>query len=126
MVTAEILLDGRITSIRVGQFKGLRDEVPADPALHRVMRDFLRDLRTGRHPLNREQLHAYRQWADEHCSFGWHRRPLSLAHARQAFPLYLPLLPRDTPSDFDQWRRETGLTDGLRAALKLLTKHIAA
>jgi len=34
--------------------------------------------------------------------FGWSSRPLSLAHARQAFPLYLPLLPRGTPADFDQ------------------------
>jgi hypothetical protein len=45
---------------------------------------------------------AYREWADEHYCFGWSSRPLSLAHAQQAFPLYLPLLPRGTPADFDQ------------------------
>lgn len=102
MVTAEILLDNRITSIRVTQFRGLHHEVPDDPALHQTMREFLRDLRSGRHPLNREQLRAYRKWADEHYSFGCSSRPLSLAHARQAFPLFLPLLPRGTPADFDQ------------------------
>ena len=94
MVTAEILFDERIAALRVGQFKGLFDEVPDDPALHQAMRDFLRDLRTGAHPLNRQQLRAYRQWADEHVYYGSGSRPLSIAHAREAFPLYLALLPR--------------------------------
>lgn len=122
MVTAEILLDQRITSIRVAQFKGLHDEVPDDPALHQAMRDFLRDLRSGRHPLNREPLRAYRKWADEHYCFGWGSRPLSLAHARQAFPLYLPLLPRGTPGEFDQWCEQTGLREELAAALRLIAQ----
>ena len=122
MVTAEILVDARIAALRVGQFKGLYDEVPDDPALHQAMRDFLRDLRTGAHPLNRQQLRAYRQWADQHI-YGWSQRPLSLAHACEAFPLYLALLPRRTPADFDQWCTQTGLTDGLRAALRLLTRY---
>ena len=117
MVTAEILLDQRITSIRVAQFKGLHDEVPDDPALHQAMREFLRDLRSGRHPLNREQLRGYRQWADEHYGcYGCSSQHLSLAHARQAFPLYLPLLPRCTPAGFDQWCEQTGLREGLGAA----------
>jgi hypothetical protein len=120
-VTAEILLDARIASLRVAQFKGLYDEVPDDPALHQAMRDFLRDIRTAVHPLNRKELCAYRQWADEHV-YAWSQRPLSLAHAREAFPLYLALLPRRAPSDFDQWCDATGLTDGLRTALRLLAK----
>jgi hypothetical protein len=121
-VTAEILLDRRIASIRVGQFKGFHDEVPGDPALHQAMRDFLRDLRTGLHPLNREQLRAYRQWADEH--YGYDRsRHLTLAHARQAFPLYLALLPRGMPAAFDEWCEQTGLREGLAAALRHLKPH---
>jgi hypothetical protein len=120
MVTAEILLDERITSIRVAQFKGLHDEVPDDPALHQTMREFLRDLRSGRHPLNREPLRAYREWAAEHYCFGWGSRPLSLAHARQAFPLFLPLLPRGTPAEFDQWCEQTRLREGLSTALRLI------
>lgn len=120
-VTAEILLDPHIASIRIGQFKGLCDEVPDDPALHQAMRDFLRDLRSGRHPLNRDQLRAYRKWADDHYSF-WicSSRTLSLAHAREAFPLYLPLLPRGTPASFDQWCEQTRLREGLREALRLI------
>jgi len=114
--TAEILLDDRIAAIRVGQFKGLYNQVPDDPALHQAMRDFLHDLRTGTHPLHRQELRAYRQWADEHI-YGWSRRPLSIAHAREAFPLYLPLLPRGTPADFDLWCEQSGLRQGLRAAL---------
>jgi hypothetical protein len=121
MVTAEIVLDQQIAAIRVAQFKGLCDEVPNDPALHQAMRDFLRDLRSARHPLNRDQLRAYRKWADENYHFGWGGRPLSIAHARQAFPLYLPLLPRGTPGEFDQWCEETGLREGLGAALRLIT-----
>ncbi len=122
MVTAEILLDARITSIRVAQFKGLHDDVPDDPTLHQAMREFLRDVRSGRHPFNREPLRAYREWADEHYCFGWGSRPLSLAHARQAFPLYLPLLPRGTPAEFDQWCEKTGLREGLGAALRLIAQ----
>lgn len=120
-VTAEILLDRRVASIRVGQFKGLYDEVPEDPALHQAMRDFLRDLRTGLHPLNRDQLRAYRQWADEHCSYGQSSQKLSIAHARQTFPLYVPLLPRGTPAGFDLWCGQTGLKDRLAVALRHTT-----
>jgi PcfJ-like protein len=121
-VTAEILLDRRIASIRVAQFKGLNDQVPDDPALHQAMRDFLRALRTGAHPLNREELRAYRHWADTQY-FGWADRPLSPAHARQSFPLYLALLPRGTPAEFDLWCDRTGLREGLRAALSQLARH---
>jgi hypothetical protein len=121
-VTAEILLDRRIASIRVGQFKGFHDEVPGDPALHQVMRDFLRDLRSGRHPLNREKLRAYCQWAEEHYSY-YGSRHLTLAHARQAFPLYLPLLPRGTPGEFDQWCDQSGLREGLAGALRLIAQN---
>jgi hypothetical protein len=117
-VTAEILLDPSITSIRVAQFKGLYDHVPEDPALHQIMRDFLRDLRSGHHPLNREPLRAYRQWADRHYSC-WSSRSLTIAHAREAFPLYLALLPRGTPADFDQWCDQTGLREGLGTTLRL-------
>ena len=122
-VTAEILLDRRIASIRVGQFKGLHDEVPEDPALHQAMRDFLRDLRTGLHPLNRDELRAYRQWADRHY-FGSSERPLSIAHARQAFPLYVPLLPRGAAASFDLWCGQTGLKEGLSAALSHLPPSV--
>jgi hypothetical protein len=122
MVTAEIALDQKITSIRVAQFKGLYDEVPEDPALHQAMREFLRDLRSRCHPLNREQLLAYRQWADDHYHFGRSSRPLSLAHARQAFPLYLPLLPRGTPPGFDAWCDQTGLREGLSEAVHLIAR----
>ncbi|MGA8756003.1 MAG: PcfJ domain-containing protein [Stellaceae bacterium] len=121
VVTAEILLDARISSIRVGQFKGLYDEVPGDPAVHQAMREFLHELRTGAHPLNRQLLRAYRQWADDQI-YRWNTaRTPTLAHARDAFPLYLALLPRRTPADFDCWCEQTGLRQGL-AALHLLNK----
>jgi PcfJ-like protein len=122
MVTAEILLDARISSIRVAQFKGLYDEVPDDPGLYEAMREFLRDLRSGAHLLNRKELRAYRQWANDHIYYGSSTRPLSIAHARESFPLYLSLLPRRTPADFDQWCDATGLKEGLRTALRVLTK----
>jgi hypothetical protein len=86
------------------------------------MRDFLRDLRTGLHPLNRDELRAYRQWADEHNSYyRSSSQHLTLAHARQAFPLFLPLLPRGTPASFDRWCGQTGLKAGLDEALRHTT-----
>jgi PcfJ-like protein len=115
-VTAEILLDPRIATLRVGQFKGLCDQVPDNPSLHQAMRNFLRALRTGAHPLNRAELRAYRRWADTQY-FAWAHKPLSIAHAREAFPLYLPLLPRGTPSSFDLWCDQTGIKTGLTEAL---------
>jgi hypothetical protein len=121
-VTAEILLNDRISSIRVNQFKGLHDEVPSDPAIHQAMRDFLHDLRTGKHPLNRRELRTYRQWANDSL-YAWNRRALSIVHARQAFPLYLTLLPRRTPTDFDLWCKQTGLREALRNALALLKNN---
>ena len=121
-VTAEILLNASVTSLRVGQFKGLHDQVPDDPALHQALREFLRDLRTGAHPLNRAPLLAYRKWATENL-YGWSARPLSIAHAREAFPLYRALLPRGTPADFDLWCNATGLREGLRIALHVLRQY---
>ena len=120
--TAEILLDRRMASIRVGQFKGFDYEVPDDPALHQAMRDFLRDLRSGRHPLNREpaaQLTVNGPTSitlimDVAASIS------PLAHARQAFPLYLALLPRGTAAGFDQWCDQTRLREGLSAVLHLI------
>jgi hypothetical protein len=122
VVTAEILLDDRISSIKVGQFKGLYDNIPDDPAVHQAMREFLRDLRTGNHPLHRHELRAYRQWAQDNL-YGWNSRALSIAHARQAFPLYLALLPRATPKTFDLWCETTGLREALRSALRLLKQN---
>jgi hypothetical protein len=116
-VTAEILLDRGISSLRVGQFKGLHDQVPDDPALHQAMREFLRDIRAGAHPLNLRELRAYRTWAAAHLG-GWNSHQLPIAHARAAFPLYLPLLPRGTPPDFDRWCDTSGLRTGLIAALR--------
>lgn len=55
--------------------------------------------------------------------YGWSQRPLTLAHAREAFPLYLALLPRRTPADFDVWSEQTGLREGLSTALRLLARH---
>jgi hypothetical protein len=119
-VTAEILLDRGLSSLRVGQFKGLRNQVPDDPALHQTMRDFLRDLRAGAHPLNLRELRAYRLWAAEHVT-PWANGTLTLEHGRAVFPLYLPLLPRGTPPDFDRWCEASGLKAGLIVALRDLT-----
>ena len=51
------------------------------------------------------------------------QRALTLPHARAAFPLYLALLPRGTPAEFDLWCDRTGLTEGLLAALSQLAQH---
>ena len=120
VVTAEILLDRGLASLRVGQFKGEHDQVPDDLALHQAMRDFLRDVRTGAHPLNLRELQVYRKWVAEHPG-SWRRSTLTLDHARNAFPLYLPLLPRGTAADFDHWCDSSGLKAGLVAALRDLT-----
>ena len=119
-VTAEVLLDRGLSALRVGQFKGLHDQVPDDPALHLAMRDFLRDIRVGVHPLNVRELRAYRKWAAEHVT-PWSNSALTLDHARAVFPLYLPLLPRGTPPDFDRWCDTSGLKAGLIVALRELT-----
>ena len=81
IVTAEILLNNTISAIRVGQFKGHRNTVPDNPEIHQAMRDFLHELRSGAHPLNRQQLRTYRESADERL-YALRRQSVSLDHAR--------------------------------------------
>ncbi len=123
MVTAEILLDARIAALRVGQFKGLYDEVPDDPALHQAMRDFLRDLRTGAHPLNRQQLRAYRQWADQHILRIRSRGRCRSRTRARLFRSTSHCCRAARPPISISGATQTGLSDGLRAALRLLTRH---
>jgi len=124
-VTAEILLEHNFSKLSVGQFKGYRNQIPDDPALQDTMRAFLRNIRGGAHPLNLRAVKDYCRQIDESACFHREHRP-SLAHAREIFPLYLPLLPRSTPPDYDAWCAASGLKDGLLAAERLFAEALAA
>jgi PcfJ-like protein len=117
-VTVEIhlALNHRKPNLTVAQFKGYRNEVPADPALHGAMRRFLADLRSGRHPLNLPELARYR--GQEATAIDTEREELGLDHARDIYPYYLPLLPRGSPDRFDIWIERSGLAAGLTAAIE--------
>jgi hypothetical protein len=124
-VTAEIFLEHNFSKLRVGQFKGFRNQVPDDPALHDALRAFLHALRSGAHPLHLRAIKAHCRPIDE--SAGFHREHRqSLDHAREIFPLYRTLLPRGTPDEFDAWCGTTGLKDGLLAALRAFAEASAA
>jgi hypothetical protein len=114
VVTAEILLDPALSELRVGQFKGAHNKTPQDPALHQAMRDFLRDLRTGAHPLNRRALQQYLRWVEKNPYHGG-GKILDLDHAARAYPLYRALLPRGTPESFAAW--SSGFIGPLKAAI---------
>jgi hypothetical protein len=114
VVTAEILLDPTLSELRVGQFKGAHDKTPQDPVLHQVMRDFLRDLRTGAHPLNRRALRQYLRWVEKNPYYGG-GKTLDLDHATRAYPLYRALLPRGIPDTFAEW--SNGFIGPLKTAI---------
>ncbi len=48
---------------------------------------------------------------------------LPLDHARAAFPLYLALLPRGTPQDYDAWCESSGLKTAIAEILQRLPER---
>lgn len=123
VATIELNLSGTTAdtlSFRVGQFKAHRNKRP-DDELHDVLRAFLAALNSGAHPIFRAQLAAHRKRMERSGDYPWSARALPIAHARDVFPLYLPLLPRSTPPDLDIWCMQTGLTPALDRALTLLS-----
>jgi PcfJ-like protein len=118
-VTVEILLERKFSKLRVGQFKGSHNEIPDDPALHEAMRAFLRDVRSGVHPLHLREIKTWCEQIDERENFFGEALP-SLDHAREIFPLYLSLLPRGTPESFDAWCATSGLRESLLTSFRAI------
>lgn len=126
--TVEVALEGPIEApaLKVGQFKAIRNTRPADD-LHDVLRDFLRDVRSQAHAMNDVTLARYRRRMHKRGDYAWRSDALPLDHAREAYPLYRPLLPRPAPSSFDLWCVESGLVDTIdRAFAALLGKPSAS
>lgn len=111
--TVEVLLgaDWSQPCLTVGQFKGWRDQVAADP-YHPVLRQFLADLRGGAHPINAAALASYRKWARDNVT-PWSDDAMPLTFAQRVYPLYRALLPRPAPESFDEWAATSGLSEGL-------------
>lgn len=122
--TIELTLSGMTAdtlSFQVGQFKTRRNR-RSDGELLDVLRAFLTALRSGAHPIFRTQLAGHRERMQRDGDYLWSASALPLAHAREVFPLYLPLLPRGTPADLDGWCKQTGLTAVLDRAAALLSR----
>jgi len=123
VATIELNLSGTTADtlcFSVGQFKAHRNKRPNDE-LHNVLRAFLAALNRGDHPIFRTQLAAHRKRMERSGDYLWSARALPIAHARQVFPLYLPLLPRSTRPEFDIWCEQTGLTAAFERAMTLLS-----
>lgn len=121
MATVEVLLseDIKHPSMRVGQFKG-RNDAPAEPQYHTVLRAFLADLRSGAHPTNHRKVAAYRKTATERVT--WDQgQVLSMDHARKAYPLYRALLPKGSPDSLDEWIAANDVERGIDAVLDLVS-----
>lgn len=124
VATIELKLSGKTAdtlSFQVGQFKARRNRRP-DDELHDALRAFLTALNSGTHPIFRPQLAAHRKRMEQEGDYLWSARALPIAHAREVFPLYLPLLPRGTPADLDSWCEQTGLNAALDRAVALLSR----
>jgi hypothetical protein len=122
--TIELMLSGTTAetlSFQVGQFKAHRNRRPGDES-HNVLRAFLAALNSGAHPIFRTQLAAHRKRMEREGDYLWSAQALPIAHAREVFPLYLPLLPRGTPADLDTWCEHTGLTTALDHAAALVSR----
>ena len=124
VATIELNLSGMTAdtlSFQVGQFKARRNRRP-DDELHDVLRAFVAALNRGTHPIFRTRLAAHRKRMEQEGDYLWSAGALPIAHAREVFPLYLPLLPRGTPADLDGWCKQTGLTAALDRAAALLSR----
>lgn len=121
VATAELMLEGDIDdpSLRVGQFKAVDNGRPK-PDLHDALRVFLRDVRSGAHPINLVRLGRYRRRMRKAGDYVWRADALPIAHAREAYSLYRPLLPRNAPATFDDWSVESGLVDTIDRAIAAL------
>jgi hypothetical protein len=109
--TLELLLSGEpgtVLSIRSGQFRSFRDYRPPEH-LYDVVREFLDDLKSGRHPIHQSTITAYRKKMARSGDYAWHGSPLPMEHARSVWPLYRTLVPRGASDDFDSWCDASGL-----------------
>lgn len=118
VAAVELKLGSDLTAptLEVGQFKAYRNATPPGH-LHDPLRAFLQAVRNGDHPVNAGTLARYRKKMRDIWDGAWNSQALSLAHAREVFPFYLPLLPRGTPGTFDAWCKTTGLTAAIDATL---------
>lgn len=125
--TVEIALEGSIEAptLKVGQFKAIRNTRPADD-LHDALRDFLRDVRSQAHAMNAVTLARYRRRMHKRGDYTWRSDALPLDHAREAYPLYRPLLPRPSPASFDDWCVESGLVETIDRAFQALIETSSA
>lgn len=125
--TVEIALEGSIEAptLKVGQFKAIRNTRPADD-LHDALRDFLRDVRSQAHVMNAVTLARYRRRMHKRGDYTWRSDALPLDHAREAYPLYRPLLPRPSPASFDDWCVESGLVETIDRAFQALIETSSA
>lgn len=122
--TIELKLSGTTAetlSFQPGQFSAHRNRRP-DGELHDVFHAFLAALNNGSHPIFRTQLAAYRKRMERDGDYLWSSNVLPIAHAREVFSLYLPLLPRGTPLDLDSWCEQAGLAAALDRAVMLLSR----
>lgn len=123
VATIELKLSGTSAdtlSFQVGQFKSRRNERP-DDELHDVLRAFLHDANCGKHPIFRSQLAAHRKRMEREGDYLWSSSVLPIAHAREVFPFYLPLLPRGTPENLHAWCEQTGLAVAIDHAVAVLS-----
>ncbi len=118
VATVELKLGSDLAALtlEVGQFKAYRNATPP-VHFHDPLHAFLRAVRNGDHPVNAGTLARYRKRMRGIWDGAWNSQALSLAHAREVFPFYLPLLPRGTPGAFDVWCKTTGLTAAIDATL---------
>jgi len=121
VATVELTLGPDLStfSIEVGQFKAWRNRAPS-VTLHDPLRAFLRAIRSGDHPVDTAGLTRYRKKMRNVWDGTWVSETPSLAHARELFEFYLPLLPRGTPADLDAWAAMSGLTGAIDATLAFL------
>lgn len=119
--TVEIKLESEtdMPSLKVGQFKAVRNTRPDDD-LHDALRAFLHDVRAQSHPTNAATLARYRRRMRKRGDYAWRSDALPLEHAREAFPLYRPLLPRQSSASFDGWCVESGLVETIDRAIAAL------
>ena len=106
-------------TFEIGQVKARRNTAPLAHH-HEGLREFLRAIRTGAHPVEAQAIARHRKRMRKIWDGNWHSDAMTLAHAREVFSFYLPLLPRGTPPDLDGWAESSGLNAAFDGTLAYL------
>jgi hypothetical protein len=104
-------------SIQVPQFKGFHNLHLENPDHHDVLREFLSDVRSGKHAVDVAKLYKFSQLEKPDLNI-YNEQPYDPADSESLYAYYKTLLPPNAPDTYDEWWRQSGLEQMFNHVLK--------